>query len=78
VLAQLAVEKERAGAGRGAYVLGAKQDLPGSFYLAFITNTKPHKEFMVVTPDGIYFRHEVGVQAMRHTIHPCSSSGSYI
>ena len=60
MLAQLVAEKQRAGASKGAYVLGAKQDLPGSFYLAFITNTKPYKEYMVVTPDGIYFRHEVG------------------
>ena len=58
--AQLVAEKQRAGAAKGAYVLGAKQDLPGSFYLAFIINTKPYREYMVVTPDGIYFRHEVG------------------
>lgn len=43
-----------------AYVLGARQENPGVFYVAYIANVTPHKEYMSVTPDGVYFRHEVG------------------
>ena len=46
-----------------AYVLGARQETPGVFYVAYVANVNPHKEFMTVTPNGVYFRHEVGDEA---------------
>ncbi len=55
---QLRHEKRRTPQG-AVYLLGCKQDAPGTFYLAFITNVNPHREYFTVTPDGFYFRHEV-------------------
>ena len=57
VEAQLKLEKKQQKGA--AYVLGAKQETPGIFYVAYIANVNPHKEFMTVTPNGVYFRHEV-------------------
>ena len=58
--AQLKQEKKQMGAKGAAYVLGAKQESPGVFYVAYIANVTPHREYMTVTPDGVYFRSEVG------------------
>ena len=51
------------GAG-AAYALGAKQETPGVFYIGFIVSKTPRKEHMVVTGEGVYFRHEV--RPIRH------------
>jgi len=59
VQAQLVQTKKNLGLKGAAYVLGAKQESPGVFYLACITNIHPHREYMTITPDGIYYRHEV-------------------
>ncbi len=60
VEAQLKQEKKQMGTKGAAYVLGAKQESPGVFYVAYIANVTPHREYMTVTPDGVYFRSEVG------------------
>ena len=60
VEAQLKQEKKQMKNKGAAYVLGARQENPGVFYVAYIANVTPHKEYMSVTPDGVYFRHEVG------------------
>ena len=57
--AQLTQEKQRAPGAGAAYVLGAKQETPGVFYIAFIVTKNPHRDYMTVTGEGIYFRHEV-------------------
>ena len=58
VKAQLMQEKQRTPGAGAAYVLGAKQETPGVFYIAFIVSKTPRKEFMLVTGEGVYFRHE--------------------
>ncbi|BDA45673.1 Transcription elongation factor SPT6 [Coccomyxa sp. Obi] len=55
---RLRQEKRRTPQG-AVYLLGCKQDAPGTFYLAFITNVNPHREYFTVQPDGFYFRSEV-------------------
>ena len=59
VQAQLIQEKQRMPGASAAYVLGAKQETPGVFYIGFIVGKSPRKDFMVVTGEGVYFRHEV-------------------
>ncbi len=34
---------------------------PGTYYLAFIINTRPHREYFVATPNGFYYRHKVSL-----------------
>ncbi len=55
---QLMAEKTQTKGG-AVYLLGCKLDTPGTFYLGYIINTNPHREYFTVTPDGFYFRHEV-------------------
>lgn len=74
VKAQLVQEKQRQGAQGAAYVLGAKQESPGVFYLAFIINKTPQKEYMSVTPDGVYFRHEVAPLNMPKSAQGCQQA----
>ena len=62
--AQLIQEKQRMPGAGAAYALGAKQETPGVFYIGFIVSKTPRKEHMVVTGEGVYFRHEVS--AFRH------------
>ena len=62
--AQLIQEKQRMPGAGAAYALGAKQETPGVFYISFIVSKTPRKEHMVVTGEGVYFRHEVS--AFRH------------
>ena len=57
VEAQLKLEKKQQKGA--AYVLGAKQESPGIFYVAYVANVNSHREYMTVTPNGVYFRHEV-------------------
>ena len=59
---QLRQEKRRTPQG-AVYLLGCRLDAPGTFYLAFITNVNPHREYFTVSPDGFYFRHEVSSAA---------------
>ena len=66
VQAQLIQEKQRMPGAGAAYVLGAKQETPGVFYIGFIVAKTPRKEHMVVTGEGVYFRHEV--RPFRHSI----------
>ena len=65
VKAQLMQEKQRMPGAGAAYVLGAKQETPGVFYIGFILAKTPRKEHMVVTGEGVYFRHEV--RPIRHS-----------
>ena len=65
VKAQLIQEKQRMPGAGAAYVLGAKQETPGVFYIGFILAKTPRKEHMVVTGEGVYFRHEV--RPFRHS-----------
>lgn len=59
---QLRAEKLRQPQG-AVYVLGCKLDRPGAFYLAFIINRNPHREYFTVMPDGFYFRRRVCAHA---------------
>ncbi|KAK9828928.1 hypothetical protein WJX72_002842 [[Myrmecia] bisecta] len=44
---------------QAVYCFGIKYDSPGVFYIAFIMNTLPHREYFTVTPDGYYYRSKV-------------------
>jgi len=57
---QQALRQQRFAAPQmAAYCLAADDTRAGAFYLGYITEATPRREFFVVFPDGFYFRKEV-------------------